>query len=68
MLQNVRIAKDSKLEIIGERAFYCIVIKSIFILSNVKLISQAFKSCSHLQNVKFAENSKLEIIGDMAFN
>lgn len=64
LLSSVVFEKGSKLEIIGEHAFWgCSSLESIEIPRSVKIIEGfAFDSCNKLESVSFEEDSKLETI------
>ncbi len=60
--------KDSKLESVGEYAFFKSGIADIDFPASLETIgSNAFKECLNLRTVTFAEGSKLKTIGSMAF-
>lgn len=68
-LQNVKFAEDSKLETIGESAFfYCQGLLAVNLPSSLKTLeTYAFYDCQELTNVNITADSKLESIGDAAF-
>ena len=68
-LTKVEISSDSKLETIGEYAFYKTQIKEIYLPSKVTIICEnAFSECEKLKKIEFAENSNLKIIESSAFS
>ena len=68
-LTTVTFAEGSKLETIGEQAFYYCMLSSITIPASVTSIGKsAFCYCSSLTTVTFAEGSQLETIGESAFS
>ena len=68
-LETVTFEAGSKLETIGDMAFYgCTGISVITIPASVTSISQAaFNNCRSLETLTFEAGSKLETIGDNAF-
>ena len=69
-LGTVSFSENSKIEIIGESAFYfCQALKSIKIPDSVKVIeSNAFIACNKLETVTFGKNSELDEIKNNAFD
>lgn len=67
-LRNVNFECKSRLETIGNFAFFGTKIESFVVPSSVKNIGKsAFENCLVLQKIKFDENSLLEFIDEFAF-
>ena len=67
-LKEVIFEENSKLEVIGERAFSTTFIKEIKIPSSTKIIKEgAFGYCTNLNKVELKNNSILKEIGDKSF-
>ncbi len=67
-LKYVYFENNSKLETIGDKAFYHSVIINISIPDSVTSIGEsAFENCYYLASMRFGDNSKLETIGNEAF-
>ena len=68
-LRDVKINRNSELEIIGESAFCnCDKLNYFFIPKNVRHLGpKAFYYCSELSKVEIGENSNLQEIGDQCF-
>ena len=59
---------DSKLNIIGESAFFLCKISTILIPKSVtKICKRAFSMCNDLKQICFEENSNLRVIEFLAF-
>lgn len=67
-LQILEISADSKLQMIGNGAFYGSLIKCFSFPINIKKISiEAFSSCKKLRFVDIPKKSELQIIEESAF-
>lgn len=67
-LSAILFSRDSKLKIIGDKAFACSSLKNIKIPQNVSEIGKrAFYECSKFKKIEFECNSQLRTIGESAF-